>query len=559
MKNFRFSCEIPKDMFHIIEQIGFGTFSDIFSAIHLKTNTKVALKVSLKTNVDEYDKILDQEVKINKSLHHPFICKFFTEIETEHLNIIVMEIIEGTTALDYVNQTHGLPIHVVRSLFMQLLIAIEYLHNEAHITHRDLKLENIMIDNCGHIRLIDFGFSSENTMMSTLCGSIPYCAPEVLSGQKYTRESDIWSMGIILYSLFDGNLPFFHQNTNSLVYLICECDLKFPKTFDYELKDLLTRMLNKNPEERIKIEEIKQHAFLSEEKLLKINYQQLFSPNKTANDKIQTEKNVNINQLSLTESSNDSQKTHKYYFNQPTKYQFNFPNKELARIHDKITLQTNDIDISIENRKNFVQDLNKLIDFAITSDKYDNLNDYDNITLDNSHFSMSNCNVNFSNAQLVQLNPYLAESFDHISQLHHNHHFMLENHFAGLKKSQETQKEGTTSNDTDKQQVTPTLNTSNSKKVSLPLLYNINNCQTSRDQPTSNMTNQSRNYQTSRPPTFAPLETNSLALRLSAADFQKTKKIRKFGRRNPNRLSLGIKSPNISQMISNAAKNLSDE
>lgn len=557
MRNFRFSCEIPKDMFHIIEQIGFGTFSDIFSAIHLKTNTKVALKVSLKTNVDEYNKILDQEVKINKSLHHPFICKFFTEIETEHLNIIVMEIIEGTTALDYVNQTHGLPIHVVRSLFMQLLIAIEYLHNEAHITHRDLKLENIMIDNCGHIRLIDFGFSSQNSMMSTLCGSIPYCAPEVLSGQKYTRESDIWSMGIILYSLFDGNLPFFHQNTNSLVYLICESDLKFPKTFEYELKDLLTRMLAKNPEERIKIEEIKQHAFLSEEKLLKINYQQLFSPNKASNDKIQknqTEKNVNIDQLSLTESSNDSQTTPKCFFNQSTKYQFNFPNKELARIHEKITLQTNDIDILIENRKNFVQDLNKLIDFAIASD-----NEYDNITLDNSHFSMSNCKINFSNAQLVQLNPHLSESCDHISQLHHNHHFMLENHFAGLKKSQETQKKETTSSDPDKQQVTPTLNTSNDQKESLPLLYNLNNCQTSRNQPTSNMTNQNRNYQTSRPPTFALLETNSLALRLSATDFPKTKKIRKFGRRNSNRLSLGIKSPIISQMMSGAAKNLSDE
>ena len=102
-----------------------------------------------------------------------------------------MELINGISLLDYVNETSGIPISEARYLFVQLIIAIEYLHNEAHITHRDLKLENIMIDYYGHIRLIDFGFSSMKTMMSTCCGTIPYCAPEVLSCEMYTNASDI--------------------------------------------------------------------------------------------------------------------------------------------------------------------------------------------------------------------------------------------------------------------------------------------------------------------------------------------------------------------------------
>lgn len=115
-----------------------------------------------------------------------------------------MELIEGTNLLQYVNQNHGLKINEVQNIFSQLIIAIEYLHNELNISHRDLKLENVMLD---------FGFSSiKKNIMSTLCGSIPYCAPEVLKCQTYTKEADIWCLGVILYSLVSGKLPFFCSN-----------------------------------------------------------------------------------------------------------------------------------------------------------------------------------------------------------------------------------------------------------------------------------------------------------------------------------------------------------
>ena len=444
--HFRLISEIPQDEYTLIDQVGSGTFSDIFSATHIKTNTNVALKISLKTNVEEYDKAIDQEVKINKSLHHPFICKFFTEFETEHLNIIVMELIDGMTALDYVNQNHGLPLSEVSNLFSQLLIAIEYLHNEAHITHRDLKLENIMIDNCGHIRLIDFGFSSKNSLMSTLCGSIPYCAPEVLSGQLYTKASDIWSMGIILYSLFDGNLPFFHQNTNTLVSIICNREPKFSQNFDESLRDLLIKMLNKVPEQRIKIDDIKKHPFLSEEKLLQIDYKQLFTPTDTPRNVLQTSKTEQcISGPSLkisrpTKNSNCfSSQVRRSGFFRNTSSAFNLSEEAIEILQEKITLKTDDIDLSIENRKDFAHNLTKLIESAIykhishaetvSEGTSLSLMEENQLSLSSSHIVISNNLINLTTNQpgtsdcLMALNPKL-----------NSHHFALTNHFAGLKK-----------------------------------------------------------------------------------------------------------------------------
>ena len=372
--------EIPQDMFYDLKPIGSGSFSDIFSATHVKTNTKVALKISFKTNNEKEMKVIDQEINVNKTLHHPFICKFFTSFETEHLKIIVMEIIEGISALDYVNNSGGLPISEARNLFTQLIIAIEYLHTEACIAHRDLKLENIMIDNYGHIRLIDFGFSSMNTMMTTCCGSIPYCAPEILSGQVYNKESDIWSMGIILYALIDGNLPFFHTNINSLVKIICQNEIKYPDTFDSDLIDLLQRMLSKDPETRIRIEDIKRHPFMIPEKLLQINYKQIFSRLQSSPSKSNS---LSANKASPNlYSAND---TGQYINPKMTKFAFHsnnilknrkknhFPN--LIHIHstkhaeltmfNKMPSHTDNLNESILSRKNFSLNLNMLIESSL--------------------------------------------------------------------------------------------------------------------------------------------------------------------------------------------------
>lgn len=321
----QFLNEIPEGIFTDFKQIGSGSCSTIFSATHIKTNSQVALKVSIKNDDEEYMKLLYQELNIQKSLNHPFICRYFTDLETEHLIIIVLELIEGINLLDHVNKNRGLPINEAQNIFAQLIIAVEYLHSECNIAHRDLKLENIMLDNYGHIRLFDFGFSSPKLLMSTICGSIPYCAPEVLECQEYTKEADIWSMGVILYCLISDHLPFYHQNIFKLANIICTHEPSYPSVFDPMSRDLISRLLIKDPTQRITINEMKSHAFISHASIFQIDYKQIFSPIKIeeeADSEIEAE--IQPNEEKRCSGNNQSVTFSQFDFSDQTENTFKF-------------------------------------------------------------------------------------------------------------------------------------------------------------------------------------------------------------------------------------------
>lgn len=362
--------EIPQDIFMDLEQIDSGSFSDIFTATHIKTKTKVVLKVSIKSNGIDF---LEKEANIHKCLHHPFICKYFSNFETEHLFIIVMELVEGTNLLNLVNKHKGLPIQEAQNIFAQLIIVIEYLQ-EMNISHRDLKLENILIDKYGHISMIDFGFSSLNAMMSTCCGSVPYCAPEILSGKTYTNSADIWSLGIILFALLQGYLPFFHKNINVLALIICHNEVYFPSSMDLIACDLIGKMLVKDPAKRISIDEIKNHPFIKQNKLFRIDYKKLFSPMSRENALT-----GNLPLICVPKKTHNSLNMTKNVFNlSKRRYQRNMfymklryhSTNEIATKHietdlqEQITAQSDNVDDTILRRNDFALNLNKLIEMA---------------------------------------------------------------------------------------------------------------------------------------------------------------------------------------------------
>lgn len=367
----QFLNEIPSNVFTNLKQIGSGSFSSIFSATHVKTNVPIALKITLKTEDTDITDIINQEIQMHKSLNHPFICKYYTDFETEHLKVAVIELIEGINLLEHVNKRGGLRIQDAQDIFAQILIVIEYLHEEQKMTHRDLKLENIMIDNYGHIRLIDFGFCTSKLMMSTICGSIPYCAPEVLKHQNYTNNADIWCLGIILFSLVAGNLPFYDTNIRKLIDMICNQDLIYPITFDQNLRDLLSKILAKDPTQRISIESIKKHRFISHVRLLQINYKQLFSskeeyipPTQKNTRQIKdSHSHPNIRTPNLYSPNFDIKNNapHNFLAENPT---LKSPNS-ISKLHKIVNATTNNIDDLIISRKNFPSNLNKLIDEAI--------------------------------------------------------------------------------------------------------------------------------------------------------------------------------------------------
>ncbi|KUF99810.1 DNA damage response protein WSS1 [Phytophthora nicotianae] len=163
-----------------------------------------------------------------------------------------------------------------------ILSALEYLHGQS-LLYRDLKLENLVLDEEGYLKILDFGFakqdaqraedtddSSEQTQNArnlTLCGSMDYMAPEVLLRQAHDQRVDIWSFGIIMYELLLGKTPFYHENPRELGRRITHDNVEFPNEFEEECPlacDLINQLLVKNPDERLSsMDKIKQHRFFS--------------------------------------------------------------------------------------------------------------------------------------------------------------------------------------------------------------------------------------------------------------------------------------------------------
>jgi serine/threonine protein kinase len=159
-----------------------------------------------------------------------------------------------------------------RRYFAQLLSVLEYLHCAKKVAHRDLKCENILLDRYNNIRVIDFGlsnqFSDECPQLKSACGSPPYAAPEMVKGQPYAQDADIWSAGIVLYAIVSAKLPFFDDNIQRLFQKIVHQPAMYPAFMSSQLTDLLDRLLCKDPENRISLDMIKSHTWFSQTEYL---------------------------------------------------------------------------------------------------------------------------------------------------------------------------------------------------------------------------------------------------------------------------------------------------
>uniref|UniRef100_A0A669CNH1 MAP/microtubule affinity-regulating kinase 3 n=1 Tax=Oreochromis niloticus TaxID=8128 RepID=A0A669CNH1_ORENI len=253
--------------YRLLKTIGKGNFAKVKLARHMLTGREVAIKIIDKTqlNPNSLQKLF-REVRIMKILNHPNIVKLFEVIETERTLYLVMEYASGGEVFDYLVAHGRMKEKEARAKFRQIVSAVQYCHQK-HIVHRDLKAENLLLDADMNIKIADFGFSNEFTLgnkLDTFCGSPPYAAPELFQGKKYDGpEVDVWSLGVILYTLVSGSLPFDGQNLKELRERVLRGKYRIPFYMSTDCENLLKRFLVLNPAKRGTLEQIMKDRWIN--------------------------------------------------------------------------------------------------------------------------------------------------------------------------------------------------------------------------------------------------------------------------------------------------------
>lgn len=273
--------------YHIIKTLGSGATGKVKLARHPHTDQLVALKIISKDLLlrqrNLYEKVRREIavmkllagscLAVERSRHraasllpepvpdaHIGVMKLLDVYDTEHSFVLVLEYCDGGELFDLLVECGYLPEHLVLDLFQQLVYALEFCH-ERGICHRDLKPENVLLMSDGRIKLADFGMSSlltPNCLLQTACGSPHYCAPEVLRNEAYEgRPADIWSLGVVLYAMTTGGLPFDDDNLHRLITKVSSGAFYMPEPVPDNLATVIQSMLTVDPKKRATLEDIK--------------------------------------------------------------------------------------------------------------------------------------------------------------------------------------------------------------------------------------------------------------------------------------------------------------
>eukprot|EP00048_Salpingoeca_helianthica_P006283 m.96728 g.96728 ORF g.96728 m.96728 type:complete len:665 (+) comp13955_c0_seq1:275-2269(+) len=246
--------------YQMSKTVGKGNFAKVKLARHVLTGVEVAIKIIDKTTLNQSSLAkLMREVDIMKRLDHPNIVKLFEVIDTDKTLYLVMEYANGGEVFDFLVAHGRMKEREARIKFRQIVSAVQYLHAQL-IVHRDLKAENLLLDGEMNIKIADFGFSNHynpGTKLGTFCGSPPYAAPELFQGKQYDGpEVDVWSLGVILYTLVSGALPFDGTNLRELRERVLRGKYRIPFYMTSECEQLLKRFLVIVPSRRSTLTDI---------------------------------------------------------------------------------------------------------------------------------------------------------------------------------------------------------------------------------------------------------------------------------------------------------------
>lgn len=253
--------------YELRETIGTGGFAKVKLGRHLLTGEKVAIKIMDKLALGDDLPRVKTEIDAMKNLSHQHICRLYHVIETSKKIFMVLEYCPGGELFDYIISKDRLSEEEARVFFRQIVSAIAYVHSQGY-AHRDLKPENLLIDEEHNLKLIDFGLCAKpkgglDYHLNTCCGSPAYAAPELIQGKAYIgSEADIWSMGVLLYALLCGFLPFDDGNVMAVYRRIMRGKYTIPKWLSPSSTLLLNQMLQVDPKKRITVKHLLSHPWL---------------------------------------------------------------------------------------------------------------------------------------------------------------------------------------------------------------------------------------------------------------------------------------------------------
>ena len=301
----------------ISKTLGKGTFGKVKLAYNKDNkNEKYACKILLKSNIKDEDDYMrcKREMDILKKMHHVNVVRTYEIISTETTYYIFMDFCAKGELFNYIVEKQHLSQEKSAFFYYQLINGIEYIHKKG-VCHRDLKPENLLLTEKNKLKIIDFGLSNyfKGNLLETPCGSPCYASPEMVMGNKYNGFCiDIWSSGIILYAMLCGYLPFEEMENDEynevLFRNIVECNVDYPNEYITPVaKDLLCKILVKDPKKRITIEEIKTHNFYLLGELL---YNQTFENKNNINEFLiisdENEKYIDFEDLQDTDKNDNN-------------------------------------------------------------------------------------------------------------------------------------------------------------------------------------------------------------------------------------------------------------
>ena len=270
--------------------LGSGAYAKVKVGTALKMNQQVAIKIvnKLSTPKEVVERFLPREIETMKAVDNEHIVRLYEVIETPETIFFIMELADRGDLLDFINERKYLSERLARGFFSDLVKGIDHCHTRG-VVHRDLKCENLLLDSHMRLKISDFGFARKyNGNLRTFCGSFAYAAPEVILGNPYNGPlADIWSMGVILYAMVTGRLPFKDTSTSVLMADIA-AGVKFSSRHTDKLRSLVTKILTFLPHDRADMALIQGHPWINVP--LTLNFPSADEKEKTSPPVLQTER-----------------------------------------------------------------------------------------------------------------------------------------------------------------------------------------------------------------------------------------------------------------------------